>query len=277
MTKNYYKTLGISSSASKSEIKRAYRRLAMKYHPDKNSSEHAQKLFIEINEAYAFLSNEKISVLNTQQKNYNDSSKRNFSQEELEKRIQWAKQYAKYKKIKEEKINEISYHKIQNSSLGWITPLISSISIILAIIIFLDFKILTPLSFKVDLLTNYIDMGSQKLALKLRDNKQNEFTFGVSFDDIKRVNIASINEYSCQKSRLLRQNINMILKINDQEVSIFNHYCVYKVFYFYLVILLLPLITLISKGPNSVYILSTYIITSVSVMGMIFLVLTILI
>ena len=41
------------------------------------------------------------------------------------------------------------------------------------------------------------------------------------FDDIKRVNIASINEYSCQKSRLLRQNTNMILKINDQEVSIF--------------------------------------------------------
>ena len=277
MVNNYHKTLGISSSASKSEIKRAYRRLAMKYHPDKNSSEHAQKLFIEINEAYAFLSNEKISVLNTQQKNYNDSSKKNFSQEELEKRIQWAKQYAKYKKIKEEKINEISYHKIQNSSLGWITPLISSISITLAIIIFLDFKILPPLSFKVDLLTNYIDMGSQKLALKLRDNKQNEFTFGVSFDDIKRVNIASINEYSCQKSRLLRQNTNMILKINDQEVSIFNHYCVYKVFYFYLVILLLPLITLISKGPNSVYILSTYIITSVSVLGMIFLLLTILI
>ena len=277
MVNNYHKTLGISSSASKSEIKRAYRRLAMKYHPDKNSSEQAQKIFIEINEAYAFLSNEKISVLNTQQKNYNDSSKKNFSQEELEKRIQWAKQYAKYKKIKEEKINEISYHKIQNSSLGWITPLISSISITLAIIIFLDFKILPPLSIKVDLLTNYIDMGSQKLALKLRDNKQNEFTFGVSFDDIKRVNIASINEYSCQKSRLLRQNTNMILKINDQEVSIFNHYCVYKVFYFYLVILLLPLITLISKGPNSVYILSTYIITSISVMGMIFLVLTILI
>ena len=65
----------------------------------------------------------------------------------------------------------------------------------------------------------------------------------------------------CQKSRLLRQNTNMILKIKNQEVSIFNHYCVYKVFYFYLVILL-PLITLIFKGPNSVYILSTYVITS---------------
>ena len=67
------------------------------------------------------------------------------------------------------------------------------------------------------------------------------------------------------------------LKIKNQEVSIFNHYCVYKVFYFYLVILLLPLITLFSKGPNSVYILSTYVISSLSVIGMVFLLLTILI
>ena len=246
MAKNHYKTLGISSSATKSEIKRAYRRLAMKYHPDKNNSNHAQKLFIEINEAYAFLSKDEIEELKRPQKNYAAKTSKNFSQEELEKRMRWAKQYAQYKKIKEEKIIEINYYKIQNSSLGWITTLISRMSITLAFIIFFDFKIIPPSSFEVELVTNYIDMSSQKLALKLRDKKKNEFTFGVSFDDIKRVNIASINEYSCQKSRLFRQNTNMILKIKNQEVSIFNHYCVYKVFYFYLVILLLPLITLFS-------------------------------
>ena len=190
--------------------------------------------------------------------------------------MQWAKKYAQYKKIKEEKINEISYYKIQNSSVGRTTFLISIISIVLAFSIFLDFKILPLTAFKVDLVTNYIDMGSQKLALKLKDEQDNEFEFGVSFDDIKRIDIASIKEFNCQKSFLFRQKTNMLLKVKDKEISIFNHYCVYKVFYFYFIILLLPLITLISKGPNTVYILSTYVISSLSVIGMVFLFLTFL-
>ena len=40
-----------------------------------------------------------------------------------------AKRYVEYKKIKEEKINEITYHKIQKSSLRWIIPIINSLSI----------------------------------------------------------------------------------------------------------------------------------------------------
>ncbi len=55
--KNYYKILGVSKDASPEEIKKAFRRLALKYHPDKNRGDKvAEERFKEINEAYAVLS-----------------------------------------------------------------------------------------------------------------------------------------------------------------------------------------------------------------------------
>lgn len=56
--KDYYKILGVARDASAEEIKRAFRRLAIKYHPDKNKGDAAAaERFKEINEAYAVLSN----------------------------------------------------------------------------------------------------------------------------------------------------------------------------------------------------------------------------
>jgi len=57
MSKDYYKILGISKSASTDEIKRAYKKMAVKYHPDVNKEKGAESTFKEINEAYQVLSN----------------------------------------------------------------------------------------------------------------------------------------------------------------------------------------------------------------------------
>lgn len=58
-SKDYYEILGVSKSASDSEIKKAYRKLAVKYHPDKNKEEDATPKFQKISEAFATLSDEK--------------------------------------------------------------------------------------------------------------------------------------------------------------------------------------------------------------------------
>ncbi len=54
--KDYYKILGVNKSASQDEIKKAYRKLAVKYHPDKNpDNKKAEEKFKEISEAYEVL------------------------------------------------------------------------------------------------------------------------------------------------------------------------------------------------------------------------------
>ncbi|MGC8479529.1 MAG: molecular chaperone DnaJ [Candidatus Micrarchaeia archaeon] len=58
MSEDFYNILGVKKDATQDEIKKAYRELALKYHPDRNSSKEAEEKFKLINEAYAVLSNE---------------------------------------------------------------------------------------------------------------------------------------------------------------------------------------------------------------------------
>ena len=54
--KDYYEVLGVSKDASEKDIKAAYRKLAMKHHPDRSDDPGAEERFKELSEAYAVLS-----------------------------------------------------------------------------------------------------------------------------------------------------------------------------------------------------------------------------
>lgn len=73
--KDYYKVLNVSTDATKDEIKKAFRSLAKKYHPDRNANDkEALRKFQEVNEAYEVLSNEEA------RKQYDDKRKSGFKE-----------------------------------------------------------------------------------------------------------------------------------------------------------------------------------------------------
>lgn len=83
MAEDYYKILGVGKESSTDEVKKAYRKLALKFHPDKNpGNKEAEEKFKRINEAYAVLSDP------AKRKEYDqfgsaDSFKQKFSQEDI--------------------------------------------------------------------------------------------------------------------------------------------------------------------------------------------------
>lgn len=78
--KDYYQVLGLQPGATLTEIKKAYRQLALQYHPDKNNNDpYAASRFAEIKEAYETLSHPHKKEYYLQQRWYNQSAGKKFS------------------------------------------------------------------------------------------------------------------------------------------------------------------------------------------------------
>ena len=100
---NCYEILNIRENASEREIKIAYRRLAIKYHPDKNKGTNAKQKFIEIKSAYDILSNpnkrlihdNQLFAFRTVNKEIKEDNRFNSSENNLDKK-NGSKNYNKY-------------------------------------------------------------------------------------------------------------------------------------------------------------------------------------
>lgn len=265
MHKDYYKVLGLPNGSSKDKVKKAYRKLAMKYHPDRNNSSDAQRIFIKINEAYAYLTEDHQEV----DTSFNDHVKKaKFTKQQHEKRMEWARNYARLKKIKEERITQISFIQMQNSFMSWLSPLISWVSIFSAFLIFIDFLILSPNLNEVNYKGGGVDFQTEKMVLNLftinSNSKINFGDFSVDPLDVSILNDSHRKSFYCESTPIFNQHIYLSFEKSNEYVRFFNHSSFYKAFYIYLFLLLLPVITILSKGPNSLHIFFSYVVSSIS-------------
>jgi len=85
MFPNYYQRLGLSRQATKGEIKKAYRKLALEFHPDRNKSPDAHEKFIAINEAYLILYDDEARQKYDIEYDFHFGKKPDFKEEQTEK------------------------------------------------------------------------------------------------------------------------------------------------------------------------------------------------
>ena len=142
----YLQLFGLKDGASAAEIKRAYRKLAMKYHPDRNPDPKAHQLFLDLTEAYQRLIDNKFGMDAVEE----PVAKKEKSHEE---RIKEAKERYKFQ-LRREKMNLERSVQILRSGIRWkIFKFILICSTLISFAICVD-KIV-PTHFEKDLIVNY--------------------------------------------------------------------------------------------------------------------------
>jgi hypothetical protein len=283
LKKSYQKILGVKDPVSPEELKKAFRKKANEFHPDKNPSKDAQKRFIEICEAYKALSEnnfEKIKPVKPSESATTEFSKKynkGLTPEEFEERLQRAREYAKIKSFKEENIRALSYHQIRTSNIRRLHKIACVVSFILITINTLDFLILKPTEIKGQLISQSMDgvyleytiLDFDATYQHALDHPHEPYhyqfiKFSTKMNCDSWSSIRSGSKVTIYKSYLFDDLLGLSRSDLSREAINENAFRFHLLFWIYLVLLGLPLVIAFTKGPNSFYIISIYLCTYLS-------------
>jgi hypothetical protein len=210
--KRYLELFDLPEDASSEEIKKRYKLLAKKYHPDKNKSNNATELFQLINEGYTYLQN-------SESQNIFQYESKNVKEEEIRMdRIRKAKERLREQQLKEElKIKE-KYSKI-TSGIRWkIFSVLSYLCLITGIILLIE--PILPIRYEEAIISSYSENfnGLVNDEVTLFETEEGQKIFIES--DLK--NKLYSNDTVFLKTSKIFHNPTQIVHQNKGEISIFN-------------------------------------------------------
>ena len=267
MRTDYLKILGLNDGASDEQIKKAWKKKVLQFHPDKNPSDNAQNEFIKVCDAYQNLSSgtfEKIDETippetNEFYKKYNQ----NLTKEDIVKRRQKAREHNKYKEIYEEYILSISYNELRKSFLYKFSNIVAIFSIIIGSILLIDYTVLEPKVEKAVTLNYYYDVDNivysvYDLNYQIPTEKREyELSAAFSCKNYKSLNYNSF--IKVYKSRILNENISFSHEKDTFETSMINRFSIYIAFWVFIILFFLPILNFAIRGPNTLYIVIVHI------------------
>lgn len=249
----YYKILGLPTGADQTAIRKAYRKMAMRYHPDKNPNASAQAKFIAITEAYEILTGKKKApqprVSRARTAN-NPAAKPNNRPNKAEKshadRVREAKERHEHQARREHEENERYFRKLTT---GWrwsIMKWSSMLGIILSICMIVERFL--PHHFEEDKVTHYamlknVSSGNEHINLVQTAGNETYWISRMHYDLFGR----HTNIY-IRSSWIFHQPIELISRGKVANKPYGVHFTFYSNIALIIFFFLLPTVTLIMKN-----------------------------
>jgi len=245
-----YKVFGLIPGASEEEIRKRYRELVKKFHPDVNKDANADKKFIEIQEAYEELlsgNDEQISIEETPETRFETqySEYRNFARE----------QYQARKKKEAEDLEKL-YVRLQSGTIFQWHKTIALISLVVLIALILDLILPShAVSAVIDSYSTetYQSMNGDLVSLAKTTNGEQFFlnAFANGFFDINPF-------IKIEKTAILHQSISVLSYGNNvlQEIPI--HFSFYWAQFVLFPFFIIPVIFLIYRKKDAYFIMGSY-------------------
>lgn len=267
MRKDYLKILGLNDGASDEQIKKAWKKKVLQFHPDKNPSDNAQNEFIKVCDAYQNLTSGTFENIdetippetNEFYKKYNQ----NLTKEDIAKRRQKAREHNKYKEIYEEYILSISFNELRKSFLYKFSNIVAIFSLIIGSILLIDYTVLEPKVETAVTLKYYYDVDNivysvYDLNYQIpTEKRQYELSAAFSCENYKSLNYKSF--IKVYKSRILNENISFSHEKDTFKTSMSNRFSIYIAFWVFIILFFLPILNFAIRGPNTLYLVMVHI------------------